>query len=376
MAPPVVEPPSVAKKRPLPSPSALPALSAAEGVPSLPPLPGIDELRRSIPPECFVPNEGLALLYFFAYGATLASAAWTHTLCSSWLATAAYALFYGTVMWGLFVIGHDCGHGTFSRSFVLNSIVGHLAHAPLLVPFWPWALSHRAHHTHHNHVENDFSHVWLTPAAEREMDSFSAFVANSHPVLLLLTPFYFGLYLFFGLPDGSHVLPWGRLWERTHAGGADRARGVVSSLAVAAFLFALYARGFLGWAYFAPWLVYNSWLFIVTYMQHHREGIVVYGDETWTFVRGAFETVDRELGWGVDGLVLHITSDHLVHHLFSTGIPHYSLPKATAALRAALRRSGADASHQRVAYATPLHYFAHFAETMLSCGFKGFKLLH
>jgi fatty acid desaturase len=41
----------------------------------------------------------------------------------------------------------------------LNDTLGHVTHGSILVPYWPWRLSHKRHHMHHNHVDKDYSHV-------------------------------------------------------------------------------------------------------------------------------------------------------------------------------------------------------------------------
>ena len=68
----------------------------------------------------------------------------------------------GMFMSSLFCVGHDAGHGTFSEYKWVNDIFGHLAHAPIMAPFWPWQKSHRLHHTYTSHLEKDKGHPWVT----------------------------------------------------------------------------------------------------------------------------------------------------------------------------------------------------------------------
>lgn len=49
-----------------------------------------------------------------------------------------------------FVVGHDCGHRSFSKNKLLEDIVGTLMFAPLVYPFEPWRIKHNQHHAHTN----------------------------------------------------------------------------------------------------------------------------------------------------------------------------------------------------------------------------------
>eukprot|EP00611_Tribonema_gayanum_P007390 TRINITY_DN1675_c0_g1_i4.p1 TRINITY_DN1675_c0_g1~~TRINITY_DN1675_c0_g1_i4.p1 ORF type:complete len:297 (-),score=65.55 TRINITY_DN1675_c0_g1_i4:268-1158(-) len=172
----------------------------------------------------------------------------------------------GFMMWALFVVGHDCGHTTFSEYTWVNAVCGHLCHAPLLVPFWPWAQSHHQHHSYHNHVEKDHSFPWFRKeqyATQLSGVGRTILKTPLHPL------FSYGVsYLFFGYWDGSHFNPFGSLFKNR----TQRVQCAVSSLAVALFLGLFlhyvieYSVSAFAVKYAAPWCIYNYWLVMVTYL--------------------------------------------------------------------------------------------------------------
>jgi len=237
-------------------------------------------------------------------------------------------------MWCMFVVGHDCGHGTFSTSPRINFIVGHVTHGSILVPFTPWALSHRRHHMYHNDKKRDYSNPWhrVGGRGEKQLDYI-------RPIL----PFFaWFVYLVLGFPDGSHFFPssFGRLYR--DAQWREKCGCLFSAATVFAYL-ALYKWFLESWSAVAfyvlgPWNAFGWWLFTVTYFQHHSDESTVYSKELFHYEIAAFETIDRSYGELIDNFHHRITDCHVVHHLFSTKIPHYRLREATDGLVGYLRR--------------------------------------
>jgi omega-3 fatty acid desaturase (delta-15 desaturase) len=259
-------------------------------------------------------------------------------LCAAGGVLALNALVAGFLMWCAFVVGHDAGHGTFSNSAVLNAVAGHLCHAPLMVPYWPWAFSHNLHHRFHNHKSKDHSFPWFTENEWAAMGTFKRGVLSNY-----LAPFYmYPVYLLIEGFDGCHFWPWSHMYKQGSL--VDRVKCAASTVAVFAAGIAIKAA-LGGWtrfgAIYAPaYFVFCFWLFTVTYLQHHEEGTKVYTDADWAFVKGGLETVDRTYGLGIDAFHHHISSCHVAHHLFFRAIPHYHLPKASAAVRGVLEPLG------------------------------------
>lgn len=286
-------------------------------------------LRQAVPRGCFVPSTARSLAFLFADVAILAALYGLATLAPWWSAP----LFWvaeGTMFWALFVIGHDCGHGSFSSHRRLETLVGHLTHTPLLVPYHAWRLSHRIHHRHTAHVDRDEGWVPLT-AAEVDALPRPARWLRFQAVLVVL-PFY----LWRGTPgrSGSHFDPACRLFP------PRMRRAVRTSIA----LCALMALALVVWAvaagpsvvlrlYGAPWIVFVMWMDLVTYLHHMDAEVPWYRDPAWTFVDGALSTIDRR--YGPFEPIHHNAGCHVVHHLFPA-IPHYHLRRAADGVAAVL----------------------------------------
>lgn len=246
-------------------------------------------------------------------------------------------------MWCIFVVGHDCGHTNFSNYPLLNDIVGHITHGSILVPYYPWQLSHRRHHMHHNHIDKDYSHPWYTEKSlQLPKEKLGKMLHDMHLLRLFSPVFGWWLYIY-GKPDGSHFFPFPkqRMWRESPF--TEHLKCLLSSFVCGAYLLTFYVLAGHSWLnltyyYFAPLLVFGWWLTTVTYLQHHSPDTLVYNDTDWKFVDAAFETVDRKFGFGIDYLSHHITDGHVAHHLFFTKIPHYNLPMATRAIRSYLKK--------------------------------------
>lgn len=195
---------------------------------------------------------------------------------------------------------------------------------------------------YHNHETKDYSHPWYTPERLEKPEEELARMAHSHSWMRAVFPFIGWHMYLYGMPDGSHYIPFmkQRLWATSTV--EEQRKCYLSTVVVIAFLTAyLYFFGTLSnfaYYYLGPYVMFGWWLVTVTYLQHHDHSTLVYGDDDWTFVTAAFETVDRTFGYGIDEIHHHITDGHVAHHLFFTKIPHYHLPMATKAIREYLEK--------------------------------------
>jgi len=172
------------------------------------------DVRNAIPDHCFQPSTFKSLYYFFLDLAIIAGLyAIAYTLDSWWF----YPIFWvmqGTMFWALFVVGHDCGHGSFSKYKWLNNLIGHLSHIPILVPFHGWRISHRTHHANTGNIDTDESWYPVTESYYNQMSGIEKFMR--YKLFLLAYP----VYLFTRSPGktGSHFNPNSPLFKPSEKG--------------------------------------------------------------------------------------------------------------------------------------------------------------
>nr|ACJ66780.1 omega-3 desaturase [Portulaca oleracea] len=282
----------------------------------------LSDVRSAIPKHCWVKNPWKSLSHvvrdLVVVAAFMAMAAWF----DSWVVWPFYWFAQGTMFWALFVLGHDCGHGSFSNSSTLNSVVGHILHSSILVPYHGWRISHRTHHANHGHVENDESwHPW-PETLYRSVPETTRMFRYTAPFPLFAYPFY----LTWREPGkkGSHFHPESELFAPTEKW--DIITSTICWSAMVALLGSLcYVYGPIPVLklYGVPHMVFIMWLDLVTYLHHHGHGeerLPWYRGKEWNYLRGGLTTLDRD--YGVFNKIHHDIGTHVIHHLFPQ-IPHY-----------------------------------------------------
>ena len=287
----------------------------------------LKDLKDAIPDYCFEPSTGRSLAYFFLDIGIIAGLYGIAYSLNSWLFFPLFWLMQGTMFWALFVVGHDCGHGSFSKHKWLNNFIGHLSHTPILVPFHGWRISHRTHHANTGNVDTDESWYPISEDDYNRMDAVGRAIRFN--LFLIAYPFY----LFKRSPGrkGSHFMPSSDLFRPSEKWD------IITSTT----LWCLFV-GFLGWLglqfglvfllkfYVMPYLVFVMWLDLVTFLHHTEPDIPWYRNDSWFFLKGALSTIDRD--YGFINNIHHNIGTHVAHHIF-LNMPHYHLKDATEAIK-------------------------------------------
>ena len=238
----------------------------------------------------------------------------------SWWVTVPLAVLAGGLMVRVFIIFHDCGHGSFFKSRLANDIVGFIGGVFTFTPYYHWRWVHALHHgTSSNLHRRGTGDIWTMTAQEYLEASgwrrFAYRIARNPIVLFVIAPFF--LFVFrqrFPSPNASqrerHSVWWMNL-------------AILGMVVGMCWVF--------GWKEYVliqsiVWIVAGAvgvWLF---YVQHQFEDAYWERAEEWDYTMAALQgssyyKLPRILQWFSGNIGFH----H-IHHL-SPRIPNYNLER-------------------------------------------------
>ena len=238
---------------------------------------------------------------------------------SYWI-TVPLALLAAGFLVRVFIIFHDCGHGSFFKSRTANNFLGFVTGILTFTPFYHWRWEHATHHATVGDLDKrGMGDVWTLTVQEyleaSRWKKFAYRLARNPFVLFVLAP----LFLFL-------------VRERFPSPKANkRERHSVYAMNVALLGMALCLMTVFGWkAYLIIQLIVMGvagsagvWLF---YVQHQFEDVYWERGENWDHLAASlkgssFYKLPRVLQWFSGNIGFH----H-IHHL-SSRIPNYNLER-------------------------------------------------
>lgn len=249
------------------------------------------------------------------------------TVQVSWLLTVPFALLASGVLVRVFIISHDCGHGSFLKSERWRTFWGILTGLCLFTSYHHWRGEHAVHHgTCSNLDRRGTGDVWTMTVAEYKAASLPKrlgykFIRNPF-VLLLIAPLFLFLVLERfprkGAPKAERVATW-----LTNVALAGIVWGMCAIYGTSTFL--LLQLGIMSITMGA-----GVWLF---YVQHQFEDTYWAKNSEWDFDVAAlggssFFKLPKVLQWFSGNIGFH----H-IHHL-SPRVPNYNLERCHEAISA------------------------------------------
>ena len=323
-------------------------------------IPSLNEIRSVLPRHCFKIKTKTSLKYLLqsiiiqvlvlAVGLQIP---FSKNMIPLWIL---YSFLSGTTAMGFWVLAHECGHGAFSKNKTLETFIGYLLHSLLLVPYFSWQRSHSVHHMFTNHITKGETHVPIVidgdginekKGGRNEIDISLSLGRIKYGILQLVLHLFFGwpAYLLTGSTGGieygvsNHFWPSkpfsNKLWFSKWINKVWISDVGVFITIIGLFkLFSIFGLIPLLAFYFGPLIVVNCWLVIYTWLHHTETDVPHLSNSEFTFVRGAFLTIDRPYGKIINFLHHNIGSSHVIHHIYSN-IPHYHAKEATLAIKKA-----------------------------------------
>ncbi len=230
------------------------------------------------------------------------------------------AILAGAFLVRVFIIFHDCGHGSFFKSRQANDILGFISGVLTFTPYFHWRWEHSVHHSSSGDLDRrGTGDVWTLTVQEYLAASrwkrFAYRLARNPVVLFVIAP----LFLFLVKHRFPHSksnkrerysVYWTNLVILAMAAGLSGIFGIKAYLLIQLTVMAVAGSA-------------GVWLF---YVQHQFDGVYWDRNAEWDYARAALEgssfyKLPTVLQWFSGNIGFH----H-IHHL-SPRIPNYHLEK-------------------------------------------------
>lgn len=218
----------------------------------------------------------------------------------------------------IFIIFHDCGHGSFFKSKNLNKVVGTIAGALVFTPYDKWHYQHMIHHKTVGNLDKRGTGDVMTLTAEefkkssKKQQLFYRLYRNPI-ILLIIAPFF--------LFTIVNRLPSKKLSKKINVNTHLTTLALIIAITILSLLigFKTYILIQVPILFFAT--VFGVWLF---YVQHQFKDVIWERNENWNYktiaIKGcSYLKFPKILQWFSGNIGFH----H-IHHL-SLKIPNYNL---------------------------------------------------
>lgn len=242
------------------------------------------------------------------------------SLSVSWWLALPLAILAGMFLVRVFIIFHDCGHGSYFKSRKANEAVGFITGLLTFTPFYQWRWDHAIHHATSGHLDKRGTGDLWTLTIEEYLSSsrwrrFAYRLARNPVVLFVIAPLIV-LLVKQRFPSRNaskrerHSVYWMNLAILGMAAGLSLVFGVAPYVLLQLVVIAVAGSA-------------GFWLF---YVQHQFEGVYWERSEQWNYTAAAlkgssFYKLPKIIQWFTGNI-----GYHHIHHL-SARIPNYNLER-------------------------------------------------
>lgn len=243
-----------------------------------------------------------------------------YSLSVSYWITLALAIPAGGFLIRIFIICHDCGHGSFFKSKRANRIFGFICGVMPFIPSYYWSLEHAKHHAHGGDLDNrGDGDIWTLTVEEY----LAAPLKTRIHYRIYRNPF-----VMFGIGPLYTFMIRYRFWTKKDGSRARRSTIETNLAILAIIVVASLTIGFKAYLMIqlpvmivagtsGVWLFYVQHQFETTYYERHNE---------WSYV---LEALEGSSYYQLPRIFQFFSGNigfHHVHHL-SPRIPNYYLER-------------------------------------------------